>query len=197
MYSGKCLSPERSGIIGKSRDYNDYCCLWNTCILFHPSIHPESKYFGAEKSWYRNVYGYLEVWYRIGLMLKRLGPYRVPFYYLFPIYGYPKFIFGHPKINFWISIIHFWISKNRFMDILKYIFGYPKNSWLLDIHSSIFGYPKMNNGYPKIHPDFWISINQFLDIQKAVEYWISIIRFMDIQTWIMNIRKYTPIIGYP
>ena len=28
MYTGKCLSPERSGIIGKSRDYNDYCCLW-------------------------------------------------------------------------------------------------------------------------------------------------------------------------
>ena len=83
------------------------------------------------------------------------------------------------------------------MDILKYIFEYPKISWLLDIHSSIFGYPKMNNGYPKIHPDFWISINQFLDIQKAVEYWISIIRFMDIQTWIMDILKYTPIIGYP
>ena len=28
----------------------------------------------------------------------------------------------------WISKIHFWISKNRFMDILKYIFGYPKIS---------------------------------------------------------------------
>ena len=27
IYTGKCLSPERSGIIGKSRDYNDYCCL--------------------------------------------------------------------------------------------------------------------------------------------------------------------------
>ena len=91
---------------------------------------------------------YLEVWYRIVLMLKRLGPYMVPFYYLFPIYGYPKFIFGHLKMYFWISIIHFWISKNRFMDILKYIFGYPKISSLLDIHSSIFGYPKMNNGYP-------------------------------------------------
>ena len=39
--------------------------------------------------------------------------------------------------------------------------------------------------------------NQFLDIQKALEYWISIIRFMDIQTWIMDILKYTPIIGYP
>ena len=39
----------------------------------------------------------------------------------------------------------------------------------------------MNNGYPKIQPDFWIAINQFLDIQKALEYWISIIRFMDIQ----------------
>ena len=30
MYTGKCLSPERSGIIGKSRDYNDYCCLCST-----------------------------------------------------------------------------------------------------------------------------------------------------------------------
>ena len=39
----------------------------------------------------------------------------VPFYYLFPIYGYPKFIldihiqksiYGYPKI-------HFWISKNQ------------------------------------------------------------------------------------
>ena len=27
MYTGKCLSTERSGIIGKSRDYNDYSCL--------------------------------------------------------------------------------------------------------------------------------------------------------------------------
>ena len=27
MYTGRYLSAERSGIIGKSRDYNDYCCL--------------------------------------------------------------------------------------------------------------------------------------------------------------------------
>ena len=39
----------------------------------------------------------------------------------------------------------------------------------------------MTYGYPKIHPDYWISINQFLDIQKSVEYWISIILFLDIQ----------------
>ena len=39
----------------------------------------------------------------------------------------------------------------------------------------------MNYGYPKIHPDYWISINQFLAIQKSVEYWISIILFLDIQ----------------
>ena len=39
----------------------------------------------------------------------------------------------------------------------------------------------MNYGYPKIHSDYWISINQFLDIQKSVEYWISIILFLDIQ----------------
>ena len=30
MYTGKYLSLERSGIIGKSRDYNDYCCLWSS-----------------------------------------------------------------------------------------------------------------------------------------------------------------------
>ena len=106
---------------------------------------------------------------------------------------------------FWISIIHFWISKNRLMDFLKYTFGCPKISWLLDIHSSIFGYPKMNNGYPKMHPDFWISINQFfghpksswiLDINNSIygypnmnygypkihpDYWISINQFLDIQ----------------
>ena len=36
MYTGKYLSLERSGIIGKSRDYNDYCCLWrmNFRIIF-------------------------------------------------------------------------------------------------------------------------------------------------------------------
>ena len=27
IYTGKCLSPERSGIIGKSRDSNDNCSL--------------------------------------------------------------------------------------------------------------------------------------------------------------------------
>ena len=32
MYTGRCLSPERSGIIGKSRDYNAYCCL---CKNYH------------------------------------------------------------------------------------------------------------------------------------------------------------------
>ena len=39
----------------------------------------------------------------------------------------------------------------------------------------------MTYRYPKIHPDYWISINQFLDIQKSVEYWISIILILDIQ----------------
>ena len=94
--------------------------------------------------------------------------YGVPFYYLFPIYGYPKFIFGYPKL-----------------------------SWLLDIHNSIIGYPKMNYGYPKIHPDFWISINQFLDIQKSVEYWVFIIWFLDIQKSNYRYPKIHPILGYP
>ena len=39
----------------------------------------------------------------------------------------------------------------------------------------------MNYGYPKIHPDYWISINQYLDTKKLVEYWISIILLLDIQ----------------
>ena len=65
----------------------------------------------------------------------------------------------------------------------------------MDIHNSIYGYPKMNYGYPKIHPDFWISINQFLDIQKSVEYWISIIRFLDIQKCILGYPKMN--YGYP
>ena len=66
----------------------------------------------------------------------------------------------------------------------------------------------MNYGYPKIHPGFWISINQFLDIQKSVEYWISIIRFSDIQKSnygrFLDIQKSNygypkihPILGYP
>ena len=38
----------------------------------------------------------------------------------------------------------------------------------------------MNYGCPKIQPDYWISMNQFLDIQKSVEYWISIILLLDI-----------------
>ena len=46
--------------------------------------------------------------------LAQLVSYGVPFYYLFPIFGYPKFIFGYPKnrfmdiqksVEYWISII--------------------------------------------------------------------------------------------
>ena len=48
----------------------------------------------------------------------------------------------------------------------------------------------MNYGYPKIHPDYWLSINQFLDIQKSVEYWISIILFWISKNRIMDILKY-------
>ena len=46
--------------------------------------------------------------------------YGVPFYYLFPVYGYPK-------IDFWISNIRedFWISIIRFWDIQKSNLGYP------------------------------------------------------------------------
>ena len=98
----------------------------------------------------------------------------------------PDLLVGHhillclqTNLKIWGAVLLFnpylWISENWFMDILKYIFGYPKISWLLDIHNSIFGYPKMNYGYPKIHPDFWISINQFLDIQKIS--WILDIHF--------------------
>ena len=61
---------------------------------------------------------------------------EVPFYFLFPIYGYPKIrfldiqnsIFGYPKIDLRISInrAEYRISIIRFLDILKSIYGYPK-----------------------------------------------------------------------
>ena len=72
--------------------------------------------------------------------LAQLVSYGVPFYYLFPIYGYPKFIFGYDIHNSFLDIqksiygypkIHFWISKNH-LNI-----GYP-------LYSSIFGYPKIS-----------------------------------------------------
>ena len=55
--------------------------------------------------------------------------------------------------------MHLMISKNRFMDIQKSIFGYPKLNYgypkiIKDIHNSFlnpkmnYGYPKMNFGYP-------------------------------------------------
>ena len=53
------------------------------------------------------------------------------------------------------------------------------------------------DGYLKIRPDFWISINQFLDIQKSVEYWISIIRFLDIQKSSYGYPKIHLTLGYP
>ena len=88
--------------------------------------------------------------------------------------------------DFWISKNELWISKNQiidilnsvwFLDIQKYILGYPKIHWLLDIQKSNYGYPKfsMTFGYPKMY--FYV----FLDIQK----WI-----MDIQKWIMDILKW-------
>ena len=48
----------------------------------------------------------------------------------------------------------------------------------------------MNYGYPKLHPDYWISINQFLDIQNSVEYWISIILFLISKNRIMDVLRY-------
>ena len=65
--------------------------------------------------------------------------------------------------------------------------GYHKI--IMDIQK-IFDNQKCILGYPQI--DFWISIINFLDIQKYIkihfwiskshaEFWISIIRFLDIQ----------------
>ena len=71
-----------------------------------------------------------------------------------------KYIFGYPKIN-WILDIHKSKITPWFLDIHKSIFGYPKISWILDIHNSIYGYPKMNYGYPKIYTDFWIHKSIF------------------------------------
>ena len=53
--------------------------------------------------------------------------YGVPFYYLFPIYGYPKFIFLD---------IH-----NSFLDIKKSIYGYPKIHFWIYKNQLIIGYP--------------------------------------------------------
>ena len=53
----------------------------------------------------------------------------VPFYYVFPIYGYPKFIFGYPKIH------------NSFLDIQKSIYGYPKIRFWISKNQLIIGYP--------------------------------------------------------
>ena len=130
-------------------------------------LHPGSRY----NSYYKKIWG--------GVLL------------------YIPYLWISKSMYFWISLIRFWISKNRFMDILKYIFGYPKICCILDINNSIFGYPKMNYGYPKINTDFWISKYQFLDNQKSVEYWISIIRYINIQKWITDILKYTPIFENP
>ena len=52
--------------------------------------------------------------------------------------------YGYPKIDFWISI-------NAVLDILKSIFGYPKNM--------------LNFGYPLF--DLRISLNRLMDIQKS------------------------------
>ena len=63
----------------------------------------------------------------------RVKFYGVPFYYLFLIYGYPKFIFGHPKMYF--LDIH-----NSFLDIQKSIYGYPKIHFWISKNQLIIGY---------------------------------------------------------
>ena len=55
--------------------------------------------------------------------------------------------------------MEFRISIIRFMDITKYIFGYP-------IFNMIFGYPIMYLRISLNIADFWISINRIMDILK-------------------------------
>ena len=94
----------------------------------------------------------------------------------------------------------FWISKNEFR-ISQNNFGYPEMycrisiNQFLDIHNSfldiqkyIYGYPKIHFWIPKNHAKFWISIirfldihKSFLDIQKSVYFRISKNPFSDIQ----------------
>ena len=54
MYTGKYLSLERSGIIGKSRDYNDYCCI---CLKVKPvyqqmTLSPKLGVVGISTLWH-------------------------------------------------------------------------------------------------------------------------------------------------
>ena len=53
MYTGKCLSPERSGIIGNFRDYNDYCCLCSVPQRYFcpETARPIEAKFHVEPAW--------------------------------------------------------------------------------------------------------------------------------------------------
>ena len=56
----------------------------------------------------------------------------VPLYYLFHIFGYPKFIFGYVFLD-----IH-----NSFLDIYaKSIYGYPKKHFWISKNQLNIGYP--------------------------------------------------------
>ena len=63
-----------------------------------------------------------------------------------------KWIYGYPIIHFWLSKKHaeFWTSIIRFLDIHNSFLGYPNINVVKDILKYIFGYPKniLNLGYP-------------------------------------------------
>ena len=107
------------------------------------------------------------------------------------ILWYPKFIFGDLKIELWIS-------KNRIMDILN-------SAWFLDIQKWIFGYPKIH-WFLDIQKWIMDILNSawFLDIQKCILGYPKIHWFLDIQKWLMDIQKsnygypkFSMIFGYP
>ena len=66
------------------------------------------------------------------------------------------------------------------MDILKYIFGYPKIELQISNIQLIFGYPKIGVYFRITIIHFWISINRIMDFKystvfgyQKIDLWIS------------------------
>ena len=80
------------------------------------------------------------------------------------------------------------LNSAGFLDIQKWIFGYPKIHWFFDIQKWIMDIQKSNYRYPQFSMIFG---NVFLDILKYTDFWISKNRIMDIQNsaWLLDIQK--------
>ena len=84
------------------------------------------------------------------------------------------------------------LNSAGFLDIQKWIFGYPKIHWFLDIQKWIMDIQKSNYRYPKFSIIFgYPSVCQH-DFGYPKMY---LYVFLDIQKWIMDIQK--SICGYP